>query len=193
MRPGRRGRATALLSPDPPPVMLTGMSPAAGRPLRLLFCSSHCLADPSSGAALATRDLLRLLARGGWPTAALCGPRLDYEQPPPLEDLLHAAGTPFQVQHAPAGPAPFDLFHLLDDGLPVSVFRPTVGPDAAPTPAQGAAFLDLLDGVADRFRPDVLLTYGGDRLAGELIARARRRGLPVVFALHNFAYADARA
>src|SRR5262249_54029344 len=29
----------------------------------LLFCSSHCYLDPSSGAALSTRDLLELLTR----------------------------------------------------------------------------------------------------------------------------------
>src|SRR5262249_38998593 len=43
----------------------------------------------------------------------------------------------------------------------------------------------------DRFRPDVLLTYGGHRLAGEIMGRARRRGMAVVFALHNFCYHDA--
>ena len=35
----------------------------SGNP-RLLFCSYHCFIDPSSGAALATRDLLALLAAG---------------------------------------------------------------------------------------------------------------------------------
>ncbi len=39
---------------------------AGGRPTRLLFASYHCYFDPSSGAALSTRDLLELLARRGW-------------------------------------------------------------------------------------------------------------------------------
>jgi glycosyltransferase involved in cell wall biosynthesis len=35
------------------------------------------------------------------------------------------------------------------------------------------------------------LTYGGDWVAQEIIALAKRRSIPVVFALHNFAYQDA--
>jgi glycosyltransferase involved in cell wall biosynthesis len=167
------------------------MDPVSAEPPRVLFCSYHALVDPSSGAALATRDLLHLLARRGLPTAALCGPRLDFEQPRPLEDVLHACGLPFQLLHRRAGTASFDLFHFIDDGVPVSGFRPAAGPAPDLPATQAAAFLDLLDGVADRFRPDVLLTYGGDDLAALVIARARRHGLPVVFALHNFAYHDA--
>ena len=35
-------------------------------PHRLLFASIHSYLDPSSGAALATRELLELLAARGW-------------------------------------------------------------------------------------------------------------------------------
>ena len=37
----------------------------------------------------------------------------------------------------------------------------------------------------------MLLTYGGQWVARQLMARARRRGIAVVFALHNFEYHDA--
>jgi hypothetical protein len=43
------------------------------RARRLLFCSSHCYLDPSSGAALSVRDLFTLLSAVGWQSAALCG------------------------------------------------------------------------------------------------------------------------
>ena len=33
-----------------------------------------------------------------------------------------------------------------------------------------------------------MLTYGGDPITLGMIAEARRRTIPVVFALHNFAY-----
>jgi glycosyltransferase involved in cell wall biosynthesis len=46
--------------------------------------------------------------------------------------------------------------------------------------------------VLDDFQPNVLLTYGGHWQASHLMARARRRGIPVVFALHNFEYRAAR-
>jgi glycosyltransferase involved in cell wall biosynthesis len=46
----------------------------------------------------------------------------------------------------------------------------------------------LYERVLERFRPEVVLTYGGDWVAAETIAQAKRRGIAVVFALHNFAY-----
>jgi glycosyltransferase involved in cell wall biosynthesis len=36
----------------------------------------------------------------------------------------------------------------------------------------------------------VLVTYGGDALTREILARARRAGIATVFALHNFLYTD---
>lgn len=56
-----------------------------GMPIRLLFCSWHCYADPSSGAALAARDLLELLAGRGWVWGAFSASHLDYEQGASIE------------------------------------------------------------------------------------------------------------
>jgi hypothetical protein len=47
--------------------------------------------------------------------------------------------------------------------------------------------------VLDRFQPEVLVNYGGDRLAHEIRSRAQARGIAVVFALHNFSYTNAQA
>src|SRR5207302_10124244 len=57
---------------------------------RLLFCSSHCYWDPSSGAALCTRELLELLAERGWACRAFCGPHLEFEEAGSLAELLDA-------------------------------------------------------------------------------------------------------
>lgn len=51
-------------------------------------------------------------------------------------------------------------------------------------------FLALLKRLIEREGPDVLLTYGGHWLAARIIALARRLGVKVVFALHNFAYTN---
>jgi glycosyltransferase involved in cell wall biosynthesis len=159
---------------------------------RLLFCSWHCLVDPSSGAALATRDLLALLAARGWPCAAFCGPQLDFEDSPDLGQLLDLHAIPYTVQHHQAGTASFTLFHFIHHSIPTSVFQPTGGAGSSPrTPTEGHAFLSLFDGVVARFQPDLLLTYGGHGLEAEIIARGKQRGLRVVFGLHNFAYHDA--
>lgn len=168
------------------------MAPASGgRPPRVLFCSYHSYVDPSSGAALSTRDLLELLASRGWPCGVLCGPHLDFEQPESLEQLLTDHGLPFEVRRGTAGSLPFSVFHLVRSGIPVSIFDIHGSrPSEPPTRGEGEAFLALFHGVLDRFRPDVLLTYGGHWLAHELMTVARRRGLAMVFALHNFAYHD---
>ncbi len=51
----------------------------------------------------------------------------------------------------------------------------------------------LADQLLDRFRPDIVLTYGGHPANLELMKRAKNLGVPVVFHLHNFAYRDRRA
>lgn len=164
----------------------------ASRTPRLLFCSYHCLVDPSSGAALATRDLLELLSQHDWACAAFCGPLLDFEHPEALEQLLADQGLPFQAYAGPPQAVPpFTLFHFLQNGIPVTVFRPaSVVPFQPPTRGEGGSFLHLLEAVMQRFQPDVLLTYGGFWVFPEIAALAHRHGARVVFGLHNFAYTD---
>ena len=163
---------------------------------RLLFCSYHCYFDPSSGAALATRDLVELLASRGWPCEVFCGPQQDFEAQKPLAQLLDAHGLSHTVRPCPFGKAPFLLFQFRQGGVPVTVFSPVAqgaGEQSLlrpgePTREQGFAFLALFECVLERFRPDLILTYGGQWLAPEMMACAKRHGARVVFAIHNFAY-----
>jgi glycosyltransferase involved in cell wall biosynthesis len=82
--------------------------------------------------------------------------------------------------------------------LEVGGVRVTLMPTASsraeksPNPREGGVFLDLADQVFDRFRPQVLLTYGGHPVSLELMRRARARRIAVVFHLHNFGYRDRR-
>src|SRR5271165_4053444 len=61
---------------------------------RLLFASIHSYLDPSSGAALATRELLELLAARGWDCRALSCGVLDYQNETPLDLVLAALERP---------------------------------------------------------------------------------------------------
>ena len=63
----------------------------------------------------------------------------------------------------------------------------------SPNPRESALFLDLAEQVFDRFRPDVLLTYGGHPANLELMRRACQRRIGVVFHLHNLGYNDRKA
>jgi glycosyltransferase involved in cell wall biosynthesis len=62
----------------------------------------------------------------------------------------------------------------------------------AASPREGGLFLDLTGQVLNRFRPQVLLTYGGHPVSLQLMRRARTTGIAVVFHLHNFSYNDRR-
>ncbi len=55
---------------------------------RLLFASIHSYLDPSSGAAMASREVLELLAARGWDCRALTCGVLDYQRETPIEDVL---------------------------------------------------------------------------------------------------------
>jgi glycosyltransferase involved in cell wall biosynthesis len=161
---------------------------------RLLFASIHSYIDPSSGAALATRELLELLAARGWDCRALACGVLDYQEETPLEDVLAAIDRPTSRSGAAlsrGGEA--EVFDLDLDGVRVTLL-PTAYSRAerAPNPREAAMFLDLADQVLDRFQPEILLTYGGHPASRELMRRARAKGAAVVFHLHNFAYNDRR-
>jgi glycosyltransferase involved in cell wall biosynthesis len=170
------------------PSLLHESVPSVAEP-RLLFCSYHSYWDPSSGAALCTRELLELLVRRGWPCGVFCGPRLDFEQTPSLKQLLDAQQIAFDVRQTKAGPVPLSVFHFRQGGVPVLIYdSPVASSSCTPTRQEGVCFLALFERVLERFRPDLLLSYGGHWLAQEIIAHAKRRGIPVVFALHNFEY-----
>jgi len=155
---------------------------------RLLFASYHGYTDPSSGAAIATRDLLELVAARGWDARVFCGPALDFESPESLRQLLSDQQIPYRERRSSKGPIPFSVVHFRQNGVPVGVYLPDQGTSAAPSQPEGTAFLTLLERVLEEFGPEILLTYGGDWVAAEIMRRARRRGIQVVFALHNFNY-----
>ena len=195
-------RSSASISPVPLssasvdvacPFLLQGLHPDTGvicggshaMAHRLLFASIHSYVDPSSGAALATRESLELLATRGWDCRALTCGVLDYQNETPLEDVLATIERPASRAGAAlsrGGEA--EVFDLELDGVRVTLL-PTAYSRAerAPSPREGAQFLDLADQVLDRFRPEVLLTYGGHPVCRELMHRARTKGTAVVFHL----------
>jgi glycogen synthase len=162
------------------------------RPPRLLFCSYHCYWDPSSGAALCTRELLELLAQRGWSCRVFCGPRLDFEHDSCVSEFLAAQQIAFETRQTTARETPVSVFHFRHGGVPVQLFdSPAAGPSREVKKEVGVCFLALYEQLLERFQPDLVLTYGGDWVAQQIIAQAKRRNIPVVFALHNFGYKGA--
>lgn len=162
---------------------------------RLLFASCHGYVDPSNGAATATRDLMELLASRGVDCRVLSTGILDYHQETPLGPILDGLGVEVRRSRASlSGGDTADVYDLDLGGVRVTLL-PTASSriEHSPDRAESVAFLDMADQILERFRPQVLLTYGGHPANLELMARARRRGIAVVFYLHNFAYDSALA
>ncbi|AGA28661.1 glycosyltransferase family 4 protein [Singulisphaera acidiphila] len=168
---------------------------------RILFASCHGYVDPSSGAAISTRELMELFAARGIDARVLSTGVLDYNKEKPLKDVLDRLNVPYRTARASlAGahreteggtPRGVEVYDLQLDGVRVTLM-PTASSRSfkAPSATEAAAFLDLADQVFERFRPQVMLTYGGPPIGRELIVRARRRGIAVVFHLRNFQYSS---
>ena len=166
---------------EPPALVRTG-------PPRVLFASYHCFEDPTSGAALCTHDLFDLLAARGWPCEVFTGPHLD-ALAPPVNDALRTRVGVTAVPGRVEGVAFTEYCYTAPAGYPVTVFAPD--PPAArrpPTPAEARAFTVRLALTVRRFRPNIVLFYGGDPASRAVPGVARAAGARTVFWLHNYAY-----
>ncbi len=165
---------------------------------RILFVTSGCYLDDSSGAAVATRAMMEVLARSGFSAEALTGVSLETREETAPATWLHRRGLDFDFNGggcivSASGLVTNEPHHYrlnvrgvaltLSPGIPDRPFHPT-GPVAD-------EFQRLLQMTLDRFQPDVVVNFGGDELAQRVRSLARVAGAVVVFALHNFSYADA--
>jgi Glycosyl transferase 4-like domain len=170
--------------------LVTGILPSY--PMRLLFSSIHCYLDPSSGAALCTRELLELLAARGADCRVLTTGILDPARETSLHEVLATLELPTGRFQAELGTGRMvEVIDMRVNGVRVTRM-PTASSRAERSPDQreSAMFLKLVEQVFDRFRPEVLLTYGGHPASLELMRRARLRGIAVVFNIHIFGYND---
>ncbi|MGL4419758.1 MAG: glycosyltransferase, partial [Gemmataceae bacterium] len=149
----------------------------------------HCYLDPTSGAALSTRDLLTLLTQRGWACGAFTGPWRDDRQQTALHRQLQSLPDA-QVAHGQSGELPFTMHTYREAaGYPVTIYSAPVAPsELMPCMEAISGFRQLFEQVLQRFRPDVILCYGGDPASQSVLSIARSLGNVPVFWLHNFAY-----
>ncbi len=161
---------------------------------RVLFAALHGYLDPGSGAAVCSRDVLEMLADQDVDCRALSTGLLDFEEETAIETVLDPIGVRYERRKAVLGAG--RSAEVID--LTLSKVRVTLLPTAssrferAPTPEEAGNWLNLAEQALDRFRPQIVLTYGGHPASIAMTERARRRGIPVVFHLHNFAYENRR-
>ncbi|MDZ7617442.1 MAG: glycosyltransferase, partial [Patescibacteria group bacterium] len=142
---------------------------------KVAFLSPYCLLDHTSGAAIATRSALQLLANSSFQARAFCGSWLDA---PPRASSEYASS-----------PAASDW----SGNVETAVFPIGTGRIAVADPPQVTAFYQACSAFLDSYRPDAILTYGGDPVSQTLVSLARNRDIPVVFGLHNASYQDPQA
>jgi Glycosyltransferase Family 4 len=167
---------------------------------RILHCARFFYCDSSNGAAAANRAMMECLAHQGFEVDVRCGSVVDvgYDRDP--ADLLASCGYDYEedaegdrrLMVGPAGlvasyPA---RMRTKVNCVPVTIYGRPTHRCADPELAEFREFLFLAEAELDRFRPEVMVTYGGDALTLEILARARRRGIATVFTLHNFAYSS---
>src|ERR1700693_155852 len=96
---------------------------------RFLFASIHSYLDPSSGAALATRELLELLAARGWDCRALTCGILDYQRETSVDELLKVLELEDSARRANAALGPGGEVEVVD--LTLDGVRATVMPTSS--------------------------------------------------------------
>ncbi len=157
----------------------------------IVFASPHCIIDPASGAAVATLDALELLAGLGFGCQAFCATTLDHQEEVCVEELLAEQGLPYETRRVVVAGRPARMLFTRKGRVAVTLFR-TVFTRVGVQPEEGEGFLRAWEAFLESNRPEVVVTYGGGAVAEGLRREARRRGIPVVFGLHNFAYHDRR-
>jgi len=165
---------------------------------RILFLSELCYFC-DSGASVASRATLEALARHGWASEVLCGSTFEGAAEIDLADRFARWGIVAEpggggAWSAGAGGVVADVpphWRIDVRGVEVTIHQGPSTRPREPDAAEAGDFLRLLDATLARFRPDLVIGYGGGRLAREAFARAKARGAAVVFHLHNFLYHDA--
>jgi len=154
---------------------------------RVLFASYHCFHDPASGAARCTRDLFDQLTTHGWTCAVFTGPNRDDDRAPPINEQL--AAPDLSIESGRVGSLAFTTYFTDSLGYPVTVFAPDLpAVQRPPSPVEARTFANRLGRVVRAFRPDVVLTYGGDPASRLVPPVARSVGAKVIFWLHNLSY-----
>ena len=177
-----RGSIRRSATPD---VDKPALRPAAPRPVkRILFASAHSIVDFSNGASIATLDMLEGLTTVGFDCQAFCAAKLDFQKEACLDEIVDALHEPHHDQPSVCGSQRANVMYMRRQHVPVTIIRLESTRHVYNRPEEVETVLEFFRKFLDVFRPDVMLTYGGDPITIGMIAQARERAIPVVFALH---------
>jgi glycosyltransferase involved in cell wall biosynthesis len=165
---------------------------AAHAAKRVLFASAHSILDFSNGASVATLDILQGLTTLGFECQAFCTAKMDLHTEVRFEKMIDDLHEPYEVRSSVSGADRATILYTRRQQVPITFIRQESTRHSKPAPDEIRTVLRLFQKFLDVYRPDVMLTYGGDPITQGMIAAAGRAGIPVVFAIHNFGYTDLR-
>ncbi len=160
---------------------------------KIAFVSPHCVLDFTNGAATATLDGLSLLARSGFECQAFCSSRLDSWEEVLVEEVLARRDVRYEVRNAQIGAHRARMIFTTHEKVPVTLFNSASTRGGWFNAEEIAAFLAACELFLTKNRPDVVWTYGGDPVSLAVQQLVKRLDIPILFALHNFAYRDTAA
>ncbi len=163
---------------------------------RVLLACQACYFDNSHDASVAGRAMLECLARHGFVVAAMTGTVLDSGRDREPGSWLVEQGLEFESLDVPiprsddpiSAPDSPTSYRLHECGVEVVIHGGSTTRPHEPDESEIRGFVRRLEEVMGRFRPHVIVNYGGDSLSARVRHRARAMGAAVVLALHDFNY-----
>ncbi len=148
-----------------------------------------CYFDDSNGASVASRMLMRTVAETGTECEVVCGSSLDMDVEADLPHWLRDRGLRIErLEHSSKPPGPNYLI-ISEHGINVTLLQGSTRLHF-PDHAEMVAFLDILTGKINTFRPHMVLFYGSRWLVEGVVQLCRERGIISVFLIHNFHFGD---
>jgi len=148
----------------------------------------HSILDFSNGASVATLDVLQGLTTLGFECQAFCTSKLDIHKEVNFEKIIGDLREPYQVRPSVCGADRARVLYTRRHQVPITFMHLETTRHIKQSREEIRTVLQFFLRFLEIYRPDVMLTYGGDGITLGMIALAKRRGIPVVFALHNFDY-----
>ncbi len=161
--------------------------------MRFLLAIHTAYTDHRSGAAHSMRIMTEWLAASGHECRVLATARFDGIDMDATEHLA-ALGVPVKrlppSKEAGGGYRPTVQFEW--HGIPVTMIMTRERDPRKIDKNEAPQFLRLFGVMAERYRPDIVYTYGGAPLVMQMLKHARQRGIVTVFSLRNHGYDDRR-
>jgi glycosyltransferase involved in cell wall biosynthesis len=117
-----------------------------------------------------------------------CPSKLDFTEEGDFERVMRESGFSHQNEDALCGNHRARIIYSKPGGVPLTTIRTASTQHHCYDPEEAAAILAFYQRFLDTYRPEVLLTYGGDPITDQMINLAKRRDATVVFMLHNLHY-----